>query len=174
MIDARDRFGVLLPALILAAAAGSAGEVGEASSGLDRFKSLSGEWVSAEEGGMVKKGDLVARYRLTGAGSAVVEELFPGTPHEMTTLYHMDGPDLVLTHYCMSGNQPRMRAKSPSGARVVFAFDGGTNLDAERDRHMHEATFEFVGADELRTTWVEFEGGKPGTTVAMHLIRKSS
>jgi hypothetical protein len=72
----------------------------------------------------------------------------------------------------MSGNQPRMRAKAHAGPRVAFAFDGGTNIDARKDRHMHEATFEFVAEDEIRTTWVEFDQGKPAMTVAMHLVRK--
>ena len=43
---------------------------------------------------------------------------FPGTGHAMTTVYHLDGRDLVLTHYCMGGNQPRMRAKTTEGATV--------------------------------------------------------
>ena len=88
---------------------------------------------------MAKKGDLVARYAVTAAGSAVVETVFPGSAHEMVTVYHADGPDLVLTHYCMEGNQPRMRAKDARGPRFEFAFDGGTNIDPKRDRHMHSA-----------------------------------
>jgi hypothetical protein len=140
----------------------------------ERFKGLAGDWVAAEDGEMMKKGDLVARYRLTGAESAVVEDIFPGTPHAMTTVFHMDGPDLVLTHYCMTGNQPRMRAKATSAPRIAFAFDGGTNVDAKHDRHMHQATFEFVGKDEIRSTWDEYADGKPAMTVTMHLVRKAS
>ena len=139
----------------------------------DRFKALVGDWVSAEDGPMVKKGDLVARYHLTGGGSAVVEDLFPGTDHQMTTVYHRDGSDVVLTHYCM-GNQPRMRAKPTTGSTVAFAFDGGTNLDPAKDRHMHEATFEFVSADEIRSSWVQHADGKPGTVVKIRLVRKAS
>lgn len=140
----------------------------------DRFKALAGDWVSAEDGEMVKKGDLVASYHLTGSGSAVVEELFQGSPHAMTTVYHLDGKDIVLTHYCMTGNQPRMRAKATKGPKVAFAYDGGTNIDAKKDQHMHEATFEFVSENEIKTTWVEHEGGKPIMTVNMHLVRKAS
>lgn len=140
----------------------------------ERFKALAGEWVSAEDGEMVKKGDLVARYHVTGGGTAVVEDLFPGTPHEMTTVYHLDGEDLVLTHYCMGGNQPRMRAKAPKDATVAFAYDGGTNIDPKKTRHMHEASFDFVSADEIRTAWVQHAEGKPGMTVKIHLLRKTS
>lgn len=172
------RFGLAtaLAATLLAGRtlAGAAGEHAPAPAPeLDRFRALAGDWVAAEDGEMVKKGDLVARYHLTGGGSAVVEELFPGQHHEMTTVYYVDGRDLVLTHYCMSGNQPHMRAKSAAGPRVEFAFDGGSNIDPKRDRHMHNATFEFVGSDEIRTTWTEYDQGKSAMTVAMHLVRKA-
>src|SRR6187431_1894048 len=93
----------------------------------ERLRNLAGEWVAAEDGEMFQKGDVVARYAVTASGSAVVETVFPGSPHEMVTVYHADGPDLVLTHYCMEGNQPRMRARDAQGSRFEFAYDGGTN-----------------------------------------------
>jgi len=164
----RIRRFTLLAGVLLAAWAAQA-----APPALDRFKALEGDWVAAEDGPMAKKGDLVARYRLTGAGTAVVEDIFPGTPHAMTTVYHADGADLVLTHYCMGGNQPRMRAKPSGDTRTVaFAFDGGTNLDPAKDEHMHAATFTFLSADEIRSEWVEHAGGKPKMTVSMHLARQ--
>jgi hypothetical protein len=154
-------------AMVLAASAAQAG-----TTAFDRFKGLQGTWVAAEDGPMAKKGQQVATYHLTGGGTAVVEELFAGTPHAMTTVYHRDGADLVLTHYCMGGNQPRMRAKPTEGTSVSFAFDGGTNLDPARDEHMHAATFTFLSADEIRTAWLEHADGKPKTTVSMHLTRR--
>jgi len=90
----------------------------------------------------------------------------------MVTVYHADGPDLVLTHYCMEGNQPRMRAKAASGARFDFAFDGGTNIDPQRDRHMHSASVELVGADEIRSVWTELAEGKPVFVARTHLLRR--
>ena len=141
--------------------------------GLDRFKALAGEWVAAEDGEMAKKGDVVARYAVTASGSAVVETIFPGTAHEMVTVYHADGPDLVLTHYCMEGNQPRMRAKDTKGARIDFAYDGGTNIDPGRDRHMHTASFDMLGADEIRSEWTELAEGKPVFVAKSHLVRRA-
>src|SRR5206468_3961253 len=123
------------------------------SAAFERFKGLAGEWVAAEDGEMSRKGDLVARYALTAGGSALVETVFPGSAHEMVTVYHADGDDLVLTHYCMEGNQPRMRAKNPTGSRLDFALDGGTGIDPKIDRHMNSASLEFVGPDELRSVW---------------------
>jgi hypothetical protein len=143
------------------------------SAAVERFKALAGDWVAAEDGEMSRKGDLVARYAVTAGGSAVVETVFPGSPHEMVTVYHADGPDLVLTHYCMEGNQPRMRAKAPQGSRFDFAYDGGTNIDPKRDRHMHSASVAIVGSDEIRTEWTEIAEGKTVLVVKSHLVRKA-
>ena len=164
-------------ALVLAAGAAAAAPAPAparpTSAALERFKTLAGEWVAAEDGDMVKKGDLVARYAVTASGTAVVETVFPGSEHEMVTVYHADGPDLVLTHYCMEGNQPRMRARGAQGSRFDFAYDGGTNIDPKRDRHMHSATFDLVGTDEIRSEWSELAEGKPVFVARMHLVRKA-
>lgn len=140
---------------------------------LDRFKALSGDWVDAD-GALGMKGKVAATYRVTGAGSAVVERLFVDMPHEMTTVYHLDGNELVLTHYCAAGNQPRMRARKTDGALVFFEFDGGTNFDPARDMHMHEARIEFLGPDELRQSWQSWKVGQPaGHAPSFRLVRKA-
>lgn len=138
----------------------------------NRLTALAGDWVAAEDGEMFKKGNVVARYTVTAGGSAVVETVFPGSPHEMVTVYHADGPDLVLTHYCMEGNQPRMRARNAKGTRFDFVFDGGTNIDPRKDRHMNSASLELVGADEFVSVWTEIEAGKPVFVAKSHLVRK--
>lgn len=164
---------LLAATLSLAAQAAAAGPP-SAAPAFERFKALAGEWVAAEDGEMTKKGDLVARYVVTAASTAVVETMFPGTPHEMVTVYTPEGPDIVLTHYCVMGNQPRMRATHPSGPRVEFAFDGGTNVARASDRHMHSARVEFVGENELRSEWTEHAAGTPGLVVTLHLVRRTS
>jgi hypothetical protein len=162
---------VVAAALGAAAPPPSSGKAG--STGFERFKALAGEWVAAEDGEMAKKGELVARYSITAAGTAVVETVFPGREHEMVTVYYVDGSDLVLTHYCMEGNQPRMRARDSGGSRFDFAYDGGTNIDAKRDRHMHEARLEFLGPDEIRSEWTELAEGKTVLVAKSHLVRKT-
>ena len=154
-------------AFVLFAAAAAA-----AADGFERFKALPGEWVAAEDGPMSKKGDLIARYALTAAGTALVETVFPGSEHEMVTVYHADGPDVVLAHFCMEGNQPRMRARAAKGPRYDFVYEGGANIDRRRDRHMHSAWLEFLGADEIRSEWTEHADGKPVLVVQSHLVRR--
>jgi hypothetical protein len=143
----------------------------------DKLKSLAGEWVmvSSSEGEVLKdaaeKPALV--YRVISAGSVVHEQMFPGTDHEMVTIYHMDGPDLVVTHYCAAGNQPRMKAEPGADAsKIVFKFTGGTNLDPAKDAHMRDLTATFVDADTLRQEWTFFEPGKPLNTTKFELKRK--
>ena len=138
-----------------------------------RLKALAGDWVSAEDGEMAKKGDLVARYAVTASGSAVVETVFPGSAHEMVTVYHADKSDLVLTHYCMEGNQPRMRARDAQAARLEFAFDGGTNIDPARDRHMHSAVLDLGRPGEIRSEWTELADGKVVFVARTYLVRKT-
>jgi len=167
---------VVLAALVASAGAALAAAASGSqppSAAFERFKSLAGEWVAAEDGEMAKKGDLVARYALSAGGSALVETIFPGSAHEMVTVYHADGADLVLTHYCTEGNQPRMRARNAQGPRFDFAYDGGTNIDPGRDRHMHSASLELLGADEMRTVWTELAEAKPVFVVKSHLVRKA-
>ena len=70
-------------------------------------------------------------------GNSVIETLFGGQPHEMTTVYYKDGRHIALTHFCAAGNQPRMRATTTDGRSLVFEFDGGSNLDPAEGRSHH-------------------------------------
>jgi len=148
--------------MLVLSAAGRAESSSEApaASAFERFKALAGDWVDAD-GVLGKPGAVVANYRLTGGGSAVVETLMPGTAQEMSTVYHRDGKDMALTHYCAAGNQPRMRARSVRGEALDFEFDGGTHLDPARDMHMHSMRFEFQGPDAIRQTWQAWKNGAP-------------
>ncbi|MDB5309338.1 MAG: hypothetical protein JWO38_3540 [Gemmataceae bacterium] len=141
---------------------------------LAQLKKLKGEWVAADDKG--KPTDkLVSVFKVTAAGSAVHETIFPGSPHEMVTVYHLDGKDLVLTHYCALGNQPRMKLdpKSPAN-QLRFTFAGGSNLDPAKDMHMHEGSITIVDDDHIEWTWQGYEDGKAdnGHTVSMKLVRK--
>lgn len=146
--------------------------------GWEKLKQLAGEWIAAVDATAEKNPPADAAlplcvYRLTSAGSVVQESLFPGTPHEMVTMYHLDGPDLVLTHYCALGNQPRMKAE-PAGApdKLVFKFAGGTNIDPAKDNHMHDLTLTFIDADHVRAEWTSYAKGKQSGVKTFELARK--
>ena len=154
-----------------AAAQESAKSDAPAATAFDRLAALAGDWIDVE-GTFGTKDQVAVLYRLTGNKSAVVETLFPGQPHEMVTVYHKDGNDLVLTHYCATGNQPRMRAKTVTGDRISFDFDGGTNLDPAVDVHMHQTWMEFLSKDEIRGEWIGWDKGKPSDHIVKYHIRR--
>ena len=141
---------------------------------LDPMKKLAGTWVQADEKG-APTDKVVSVYKVTSAGSAVQETIFPGSDHEMVSLYHMNGPNLEMTHYCALGNQPRVRLDpaSPKG-RLDFKFVGGTNLDPAKDMHMHEGSVTIVDDDHIEWQWQGWKDGKAadGHKVAMKLVRK--
>jgi hypothetical protein len=141
---------------------------------LEALKQLKGDWVELGKDG--KPTDkLVSSIRVTSAGSTVQETLFPGTDHEMVTMYHLDGPDLILTHYCMLGNQPRMRAVQGANPNVIaFKFIGGTNLKSDDEQHMDQATLTIEGTDHFKAEWVSCKDGKSCHKVAFNLVRKGS
>ena len=136
-----------------------------------RMKTLVGEWAGkAGEG----QGDADVRvvYRLTGAGSALVETLSPGSPHEMITVYHLDGDRLMMTHYCAAGNQPRMTLTAASTPQeLVFAFSGATNLKSDKDMHMHDLSIRFVDPDHIVGEWVSFQDGRKAGTTTFSVAR---
>jgi hypothetical protein len=143
--------------------------------GLEKMKKLAGTWVAADKEG--KPTDkVVSVIKVTAGGSAVHETLFPGEAIEMVSVYTADGSDLIMTHYCVLGNQPRMKAdpKAPAN-QLVFKFAGGTNLDPKKDKHMHEATLTLVDDDHIELTGVAWEDGAPAKEQCcngMKLIRK--
>jgi hypothetical protein len=142
--------------------------------GLERLKALAGTWVEADKDGKPTD-NVVSVVKVTAGGSAVQETTFPGQPMEMVSVYHLDGSDLVMTHYCVLGNQPRMKAdpKSPAN-QIKWTFAGGTNLDPAKDTHMHGATVTFVDADHIEIAGEAWEGGKPSANHCgcMKLVRK--
>ena len=132
----------------------------EPQAAFDRLKTLVGDWdghVTTPDGPAAR-----VEFRLAGNGSALVERLFPGTSHEMVSIYHMVGSDLVLTHYCAMANQPRMKLVSGGRAGdLAFDFTGGDNVDPNTTMHMHSGRFSVTGADSYEADWQVFGQGKP-------------
>jgi hypothetical protein len=138
----------------------------------EALKKLAGDWVEVGKDG--KPTDkVVSSIRVTAGGSAVQETLFPGGEKEMVTMYHLDGDDLILTHYCTLGNQPRLRAEpGKDDNTIVFKFVGGTNLKSGDDHHINGATLTLDGKDHFKAEWVSCKDGKPCHQINMDLVRK--
>jgi hypothetical protein len=147
--------------LALAAFAGA--EQTRADRVLERLRGLAGDWEGTLEwsGARTGSGRLRATYSVTGGGSAVVENLIMEgqTDPSMTSVYHVDGSDLRMTHYCAAHNQPRLKASriDEAGGIVEFSFVDATDLGAHPS-HVTACEIRFLSAHRLRLQFT-FEGG---------------
>jgi hypothetical protein len=140
----------------------------------ETMKTLAGTWLMTDADG--KATDQVQSIiKVTAGGSAVHETLFPGQPQEMISVYTVDGPDLVMTHYCVLGNQPRLKADPASSSNQIrFEFAGGTNLDPTKDKHMHSATLTIIDGSHIEVAGTGWQGGAPAKEMCcgLKLVRK--
>ena len=167
-----------LLALVLASPA-VRGEV-TAQQVFDQLKGLQGTWEGPMEGEGAEAeeeaeaaGKAIHEIQVSAAGTVVMETMGPGTDHEMINMYHLDGDNLLLTHYCAGGNQPRMRLDldESTADRLVFDFVDGTNLDPDTDHYIGSARIEMVDSDHIESVWGGFSGGKQLSTMTFHLAR---
>ncbi|MGZ7079861.1 MAG: hypothetical protein ACXVJT_10645 [Thermoanaerobaculia bacterium] len=132
---------------------------------LQRLRALQGSWEGTLEwsGARTGNGPVKATYLTTGNGSAVIENLTMGgdANPSMTSVYHLDGADLRMTHYCGAHNQPRLRATqiSPAADAVAFSFVDATDL-AAHPAHVEGCELRFVDDDHLVVRFTFTAGGK--------------
>ncbi|MXW21010.1 MAG: hypothetical protein F4Z95_09435 [Gammaproteobacteria bacterium] len=150
--------GATLLALMLTGGAAAADE----KSVMEKLAALEGDWMFLDENG--EETDMIgSTFRLTAAGSALVEVMAPGSPDgvEMVNMYHADGDRVLMTHYCAAGNQPRMEVIATDDEyRLELKFESVTNLASPDANHMHHAEYVFHGDDRLTTRWWSMQDGK--------------
>ncbi len=120
--------------------------------------SLVGEWRGKDPEGK----PMTASYQWASGGTSLVETLTMAEKPAMTTMYHADKGELMLTHYCALGNQPRIRAAMPKGDAKMLAFNfvAATNLATRTDAHMHNMSFSFRDQNHFSQEWVLSKDGK--------------
>lgn len=113
-----------------------------------------------------------ASYYMTGNGSAVIENLVIDGVPLMTSVYHLDGADLRMTHYCGAQNQPRLKASRMDIAHGIleFAFVDITNLRSPETGHVVGVELRLLAADHFILTF-RFEGGGKTSTERIDLKR---
>jgi hypothetical protein len=134
---------------------------------LSAMKSLEGRWEGEPHEGM----QAIHEIAISSNGSAVREVMFPGTQHEMTNMYTLDGNSLVMTHYCAEGNQPRMRASGVDGDRIAFMSDGVSDLKSEDEVYMGEMTLVMIDDDTMEQHWRAFRGDEVDHEAVFELHR---
>jgi hypothetical protein len=134
---------------------------------LEKFKSMVGVWEGKNSAGEAVRDT----YRLAAGGTAVMGENKMAS-EDMLSLFYVDGDRLLMTHFCPSGNQPRMRATFSSDLKTV-AFDlfDVTGLPDSQKGHMSRAVYFFPDAEHYSEEWTWLQNGK-GTTFRFEMQRK--
>jgi hypothetical protein len=134
----------------------------DARAAFERLKQLTGEWDGSSTKGWQGRHSL----QIIAGGSAILSaskiDPHPGAHEAMATLFHLDGDRLMVTHYCVAGNQPRLVATAvrDEGRTIEFAFLDGTNMRSRDDGHMDRAVFTIESPDRYRSRWTFFRNGQ--------------
>lgn len=161
----RTSIRILIAALTLAAASAIAQT--DAQKAFATIKNMPGTWEGDTSMGPVK-----VTFKVTAGGSAVMSEILG--KEDMISMFNLDGPGrLLMTHYCATGNEPRMEASvSPDGKVITFNYVDATNLATPDAGHMQKMVLTLVDDNHHTEEWTFVDHGKEHKAV-FDLHRKS-
>ena len=135
-----------------------------------RLKTLVGSWDVTERDNPNTRE--LATYSIGSAGVISEDLRAPAgaagsAMGHMFTTYHMDKGQLVMTHFCGAGNQPRMRLRSVEdrGRRLLFELYDITNLSDPRAYHSNAVEVVFLADDRVDLVYRGRAGDKTYTQV---------
>lgn len=139
----------------------------------ERIRTLAGTWRGQSTKGWTE--DIT--YQTIAAGSAVLETSFGAHPDEtMVTLIHPDGDRLLLTHYCVAKNQPRLLLTqvNADASELTFEFLDATNLPSRDKGHMDKVVFRFAGDGTFTSRWTWYQDGRESWMEEIRHVRKDA
>ncbi len=140
------------------------------SNGFNKMKTLAGEWKGKMAMGD-KTMDVTIIYKVSSAGSSIVETSFPGSPQEMISVYTDVNGKVNMTHYCALQNQPTLTLNGSTKDSLDFDFIKGANLDVKKDAHMHHLTLKFKNKNAIEQHWTQYKDGKAAGVNVIALSR---
>lgn len=121
----------------------------------DRLKSLQGSWTGRSSKGWTEQVD----YKVIAAGSCMYEISFGAHPNEtMLTTWTLDTDRVVLTHYCVAKNQPRLLLTAIDADTYTFEFLDATNLSSRDTGHMDKYVLTFT-PEGFTGQWTWYQKG---------------
>ena len=137
-----------------------------ASTEFERLKELAGQWTATTSSGKSFR----VTYGLTSANTVLLETYGSGSGHETISVFHADGPSLIVTHYCAQGNQPRLRLNSSATRHWVFTFADVTNLADPKASHLVRLELQLSpdGMHLTRTETYRENGRDEATALELH------
>ncbi len=139
-----------------------------ADAALEKLKALAGDW----EGRITDGRTVRASFQVISAGASVLQTEQVSGRKETTTVYYVDGDQLMATHYCSVKNQPRFRTtRLEDPNQLTFSFMDVTNLGSPTHGHVRGAVITFQDNDHHSQAWTWRENGKEYTELT-HFTRK--
>ena len=136
---------------------------------LDRLAALAGDWEGTTGSGKTIR----VHYDVIAERSVVAETYTTPSGRVSMSMYHADGPTVMVTHYCAQKNQPRLREES-AGAdsnTVRFSFLDATGMSSPADAHMTQLVMQFADPDHFTQTST-YQEKKERETTSIHFARK--
>lgn len=124
----------------------------------ERLKRLEGSWRGKSTKGWTEQ----VTYRVIAGGSVVMVTSFDAHPNEtMVTMFSLDRGRVILTHYCVAKNQPRLLASAFSSDQqtVTFEFHDATGIASRDTGHMDRAVLHFIDDDHYTEQWTWYQKG---------------
>ncbi len=138
----------------------------------ERYKAMAGRWAGESSAGWKDE----VRFETIARDSVVMKtSLFDAHPGEtMVTMLHMHEGQLMLTHYCVAGNQPRLVATeiNADASELTFTYRDGTGLASRDQGHMDKAVIHFGEDGSYRTRWTWFQDGAESWMEEIRLDRQ--
>ena len=136
-------------------------KIRQAKETFERLKKFEGHWAGQSTKGWTD----TLTYKTVAGGSVVVEESFGAHPNEtMYSMFSLDVDRLIMTHYCVARNQPRLVAtefgKSDSGDVVVFNFLDITGAASRDKGHMDKCRVTFISDSLTKLQWTWYQDGQ--------------
>lgn len=122
-----------------------------------RLGGLVGDWKGVFANGRRHS----VNYRLSAGGTVLVETWALAPGRESLTVYYVDGDDLLATHYCPQGTQPRLKFVGEKDGRLQFELLDGGNLGQAGKSHQQSFWLQWDGGDEYRRSETYVENRAP-------------
>ncbi len=137
-----------------------------------RVQGLVGKWEGTSKHGNGTEEKTTVEYHTSSGGSAVVETIFAGTPHEMVSVYFDQNGKLEITHYCMLGNRPTLGLESADASHLTLGSTAETKSALSGQMYMNSLVLDQPSKDELVQTWGGVGAdGKPSDKTVISLKR---
>jgi hypothetical protein len=122
---------------------------------------LEGRWLGSGGRLGTEPEETVHELTVAAGDSVVMEVMDPGGERELN-VYHLVDGDLMLTHYCGAGIQPRLKLDLDRAAPGVlpFVLVDGSGFNPDKDRHIHSARLVVRHGGQLESWWTAEKEGK--------------